>query len=105
MRSLWCVGDGAEAPARAGRAGKAQRLRSAGSGDGKWWGVSKVVHPHPWLAHGRRERRTAAAQSLPPRSRFARVNLDETPLPMVPDPRHRESEKTMDDGMRKTSNP
>jgi hypothetical protein len=36
-------------------------------------GGLKVVHRHPWLAHGRsRERRTAAAQSLPPRSRFAR---------------------------------
>lgn len=57
-----------------------------------------------WPTAGR-ERRTAAAQPLPPRSRFARVNLDETPLPMVPDPRQRESEKTMDDGMRKTSNP
>lgn len=105
MRSLWCVGDGAEAPARAGRAGKAQRLRSAGSGDGKWWGVSKVVHPHPWLAHGRtrasHSRRPVSATEISIRSRKS----GRDPLPMVPDPRHRESEKTMDDGMRKTSNP
>lgn len=75
--------------ARAGRAGKAQRLRSAGSGDGKWWGVSKVVHPHPWLAHGRtrasHSRRPVSATEISIRSRKS----GRDPLPMVPDPRHR----------------
>lgn len=79
MRSLWCVGDGHGAAGR--RAGGQPRpsvcaLQEVemenGGGSQKWC----TLIPG-WPTAGR-ERRTAAAQSLPPRSRFARVNLDET---------------------------